>query len=67
VTRYAHGKLSEIRLYPFAIDDTDGANGGMPKTASPVEARTILENLKAMSAAFGTRIVIENGVGIIRN
>jgi poly-gamma-glutamate capsule biosynthesis protein CapA/YwtB (metallophosphatase superfamily) len=67
VTHYAHGKLSEIRLYPFAIDDTDDVNGGMPKAASPAEARTILDHLKAMSAAFGTRIAIENGVGIIRN
>src|SRR6185437_411064 len=50
VTRYAHGKLSEIRLYPFAIDDTDGPGGGMPKTASPQQARKILENLKTMSA-----------------
>jgi hypothetical protein len=39
----------------------------MPKAASPAEARTILEHLKAMSAAFGTRIAVENGVGIIRN
>ena len=67
VTRYAHGKLAEIRLYPFAIDDTDGVGGGMPKSASPAEARKILENLKAMSAAFGTRIGIENGIGVIRN
>jgi poly-gamma-glutamate synthesis protein (capsule biosynthesis protein) len=67
VTRYAHGRLAEIRLYPFAIDDTDGVNGGMPKAASPEEARKILENLKAMSAAFGTRISIENGVGVIWN
>lgn len=66
VTRYAHGKLSEIRLYPFAINDTDGPDGGMPKQASPAEARTILEHLKTMSAAFGTRISIENGVGIVR-
>ena len=67
VTRYTHGKLTEIRLYPFAIDDTDGVNGGMPKAASPAEARTILDHLKAMSAAFGTRIAIENGVGVIKN
>ena len=67
VTRYAHGKLSEIRLYPFAIDDTDGPGGGMPKTASPQQARKILENLKTMSAAFGTRVAIENGVGVIKN
>jgi poly-gamma-glutamate capsule biosynthesis protein CapA/YwtB (metallophosphatase superfamily) len=67
VTRYTHGKLTEIRLYPFAIDDTDGVNGGMPKAASPAEARTILDHLKAMSAAFGTRIAIENGMGVIKN
>jgi poly-gamma-glutamate capsule biosynthesis protein CapA/YwtB (metallophosphatase superfamily) len=67
VTRYAHGKLSEIRLYPFAIDDTDGVGGGMPKTASPKEAQTILDHLKAMSAVYGTKITIENGIGIIRN
>jgi poly-gamma-glutamate capsule biosynthesis protein CapA/YwtB (metallophosphatase superfamily) len=67
VTRYAHGKLSEIRLYPFAIDDTDGVGGGMPKTASPKEAQTILDHLKAMSAVYGTKIAIENGIGIIRN
>ncbi len=67
VTRYAHGKLTEIRLYPFAIDDSDGVNGGMPKAASPKEAQTILEHLKAMSAAFGTRMSIENGVGVIKN
>jgi Bacterial capsule synthesis protein PGA_cap len=67
VTRYAHGKVAEIRLYPFAIDDTDGVGGGMPKTASPAEARKILENLKAMSAVYGTKIAMENGVGVIRN
>jgi hypothetical protein len=59
--------LTEIRLYPFAIDDTDGVHGGMPKAASPAEARTILDHLKAMSAAFGTRIAIENGMGVIKN
>jgi poly-gamma-glutamate capsule biosynthesis protein CapA/YwtB (metallophosphatase superfamily) len=66
ITRYAHGKLAEIRLYPFAINDTDGPDGGMPKAASVAEGRKILENLKAMSAAFGTKIAIENGVGVIR-
>ncbi|HXR94484.1 MAG TPA: CapA family protein [Rhizomicrobium sp.] len=66
VTRYAHGKLAEIRLYPFAINDTDGPDGGMPKAASAAEARTILEHMKAISAVFGTRIRIENGVGVIR-
>src|SRR5215469_477443 len=66
VTRYQHGKLAEIRLYPFAIDFSDGPNGGMPRVAPPAEAQHILENLKAMSAVYGTRITIANGVGVIR-
>lgn len=65
VTRYAHGRIEEIRLYPFAIQ-VGGPAGGMPGPASPDEARRILENLKSMSAAFGTKISIQNGIGIIR-
>ena len=65
VTRYAHGKVDEIRLYPFAIESGGGPIGGMPHPASPDEARRILENLKSMSAAYGTRISIQNGIGII--
>jgi hypothetical protein len=65
VTRYAHGKIDEIRLYPFAIQ-VGGPAGGMPRPAAPDEARRILENLKSMSAAFGTKISIQNGIGVIR-
>ena len=66
VTRYNHGRMAEIRLYPFAIESGGGAGGGMPHTPSTEEARRILENLKAMSAVYGTKISIENGVGLIR-
>jgi poly-gamma-glutamate capsule biosynthesis protein CapA/YwtB (metallophosphatase superfamily) len=65
VTRYAHGKVDEIRLYPFAIESGGGPMGGMPRPASAAEAQRILENLKSMSAAFGTKISIKNGIGII--
>jgi poly-gamma-glutamate capsule biosynthesis protein CapA/YwtB (metallophosphatase superfamily) len=65
VTRYAHGKVEEIRLYPFAIESGGGPMGGMPRPASAAEAQRILENLKSMSAAFGTKISIKNGIGII--
>jgi len=65
VTRYAHGRMDEIRLYPFAIQ-VGGPTGGMPRPAPPDEARRILENLKSMSAAFGTKISIQNGIGVIR-
>ncbi len=64
VTRYKGGKVSEIRLYPFAIA-VGGPMGGMPVTPSPDGARRILDNLKTMSAAFGTDVRIENGIGIV--
>lgn len=64
VTRYAHGRIDEIRLYPFAIQ-VGGPAGGMPGPASPEEGRRILENLQSMSAAFGTKINIQNGIGVI--
>jgi poly-gamma-glutamate synthesis protein (capsule biosynthesis protein) len=67
VTRYRKGKVAEIRLYPFAIQVGQPPISGVPHTPSPEEGRRILENLKSMSAAFGTRIAIENGVGVIRN
>ncbi len=66
VTRYVHGKVAEIRLYPFAIESGGGPIGGMPHPAAPDEARRILENLRSMSAAYGTKIAIRDGIGIIR-
>jgi poly-gamma-glutamate capsule biosynthesis protein CapA/YwtB (metallophosphatase superfamily) len=64
VTRYKGGKVSEIRLFPFAIA-VGGPMGGMPVTPSAEEAHRILDNLKTMSAAFGTQVRIENGIGFI--
>jgi poly-gamma-glutamate capsule biosynthesis protein CapA/YwtB (metallophosphatase superfamily) len=66
VTRYAKGRVAEIRLYPFAIQVGKPPISGVPHTPSVEEGRHILENLKTMSAAFGTRIAIENGIGVIR-
>lgn len=66
VTRYEKGKVSEIRLYPFTIQVGLPPISGVPHTSSPEKVRRILENLKTMSAAFGTRIAVENNVGVIR-
>jgi poly-gamma-glutamate synthesis protein (capsule biosynthesis protein) len=66
VTRYRHGSAAEIRLYPFAIQVGQPPISGVPHTPSAEEGRRILENLRAMSAAFGTKIAIENGTGVIR-
>ncbi|MBW4050074.1 MAG: CapA family protein [Proteobacteria bacterium] len=66
VTTYEHGKMSEIRLYPIAIQSNHGPTDGRPYPADPAQAREILERIEALSAPYGTRIKIVKGVGIIR-
>ena len=66
VTTYRHGEMSEIRLYPLAIESSHGATDGRPRPADPAQARQILERIQALSAPYGTRIQIVNGIGIIR-
>lgn len=65
VTTYEHGKVSEIRLYPMEIQSNHGPTDGRPYPADPAQARQILERVKALSAKYGTRIRIVDGVGII--
>jgi poly-gamma-glutamate synthesis protein (capsule biosynthesis protein) len=67
-THFEHGKLTEIRLYPA---DLGGASRpisqvGIPLTPSPQKAQAILQALQDYSRPYGTKIVIENGVGVIR-
>jgi len=66
VTTYEHGRVSEIRLYPVAIDTGSGPAAGSPFPASPEQARRILERMKALAMPFGTLVQIENGVGVIK-
>lgn len=67
VSRYVKGNVSEIRLYPIDLGvAAKGAAKGVPGAADPIVARRILERLQRLSAPFGTRIAIENGIGVIR-
>lgn len=66
VTSYRDGKVSEIRLYPLAIESSHTRSDGRPRPADPAQARQILQRVQALSAPYGTRIRIVNGVGIIR-
>jgi poly-gamma-glutamate synthesis protein (capsule biosynthesis protein) len=66
VTTYRGGKVSEVKLYPMEIESSNTPTGGAPHPANPDQARRILERLKALSAGFGTEVIIENNVGIIR-
>jgi Bacterial capsule synthesis protein PGA_cap len=66
VTTYRHGLMSEIRIYPLAIESSHTPSDGRPRPADPAEAQQILTRLQKLSAPYGTRIRIVNGVGIIR-
>lgn len=66
VTTYRHGKVSEIRIYPLVIESSHARTDGRPRPADPVQAQQILRRIQALSAPYGTRIQIVDGVGIIR-
>jgi poly-gamma-glutamate synthesis protein (capsule biosynthesis protein) len=65
VVTFRRGEVSEIRLYPVIIESSHTPTDGRPRPADPAQARQILARLQAMSAPYGTRIQIVNGVGII--
>jgi hypothetical protein len=67
--RYDNGKLVEVRIYPVDLgaDKTRSwSRQGVPMTPAPAKAREILERLQKLSEPFGTRMDIENGIGVIR-
>lgn len=67
-TTYKDGRLAEIRLYPVdsGLGTRPWSQQNIPMTPSPARARAILEKLQKYSEPFGTRISIENNIGIIR-
>ena len=67
ISHYQDGQLSEVRLYPVEL----GINGpdsrlGIPRMAPPQQAREILQRVERLSEQWGTRISIEDSVGVIR-
>lgn len=65
VVTYRRGEVSEIELYPLVIESSHAPTDGRPRPADPVQAQQILARLQGLSAPYGTRIQIVNGVGII--
>jgi poly-gamma-glutamate capsule biosynthesis protein CapA/YwtB (metallophosphatase superfamily) len=65
---YENGLLTEVRIYPLTLGGMarPGSQMGIPKRADPEDAKRILNEVVEFSKPFGTRIEIENGVGIIR-
>jgi len=66
-SRFENNQIAEIKLYPLELNqELRFADRGVPRRAPQDRAQTILELLQEYSAPFGTKIEIENGVGIIR-
>jgi hypothetical protein len=65
---YENGQLTEVRIYPVDLGQTQriGTQLGIPKRPSPEVAKAILDEVIEYSKPFGTKIIVENGVGIIR-
>jgi len=67
VSRFERNQLAEIRIYPVELDHGGRfADRGIPRLAAPLLGKSILERLQKLSKPYGTVIVIEQGVGIIR-
>lgn len=65
-TTWEGGKLKEVRIYPIDLNAAAPKPKGVPSFAGPELAKKILDEMKKISAPFGTNIQIEGNVGIIR-
>ena len=67
-TSYKDGRLVEVRIYPVdvGIGRRPWSRENIPETPSPELARSILDRLQKYSEPFGTKISIENNIGVIR-
>ncbi len=66
VTEFKNGKPSVVRIYPLVTIIEPGPAFGGSKLAKGEDARRILATIERESAQWGTRIPIENDVGVIR-
>lgn len=67
VSKFEQNQLTQLQLYPVELGHSKRlANRGVPRLAASSQAIAILERLQKLSKPFGTKIAIENGVGVIR-
>ena len=66
--RFEEQELREIRLFPVDLGLSSGKRTmrGRPVLASGAVATEVLERFRRLSEPFGTRIEVEDGVGVIR-
>src|SRR5712691_10941762 len=66
---YKDGRLVEVRLHPTDLGQGQTrplSRRGIPMTPSPDMARRVIEKVQKLSQPYGTKIGLENGVGVIR-
>jgi len=67
---FEKGKVAEIRLYPITLgsasENRTRDEQGIPHLARGADAARILGSLQKQSASFGTRIMIQKDMGLIR-
>jgi poly-gamma-glutamate synthesis protein (capsule biosynthesis protein) len=67
VCRWERGRVAEVRLQPVDLGyGLPLTKSGTPRVAPPAMARSILERLQRISKPYGTTIMIEANVGVIR-
>jgi len=67
MAQFEEDKLLELKLFPVTLgQEKPRSQRGRPMLAEPEEATQILETLKKLSEPYGTRIQVEEGVGIVK-
>lgn len=65
ISDFEGAKLKAVRLYPIDLANPQPSRG-LPHFATGARAQEILARLQRDSAPLGTKIVVENGAGVIR-
>lgn len=66
-SRFDHGKVVEIRLYPVDLGyGMKLTESGIPRLAGPEQSQRILRRVQEISGKYGTKIVVEGSVGLVR-
>ncbi len=65
ISDFEGAKLTAVRLYPIDLANPQPSRG-LPHFATGARAQEILARLQRDSTPLGTKIVVENGVGVIR-
>jgi poly-gamma-glutamate capsule biosynthesis protein CapA/YwtB (metallophosphatase superfamily) len=74
LSKYQDGKLVEVRIYPAVLGLVEQpldkrrplSRSSIPQTPSPEKAREMLMRIQKYSEPFGTKISIEDNIGVIR-